>query len=256
MLVVDYRTPGNVRALARFDKEQVAAAIAAGRADPGRLIGHGHLAMTIDQGPDTARYQGLVALEGKDLEHAAHEYFLRSEQIPTRVRLAVAEMFDRDAEGAARRSWRAGGIIGQFLPDAPERLRRHDLPAGDVPEGQSVVPEVADDDAWVEAQTLIDTVEDHELTDPSIAAERLLFRLFHERGVRVFDPIAMEEKCSCSREKISQVLDQLEPQDGAAETSVEVRCEFCGKYYHFGPDEPDAGTSGQDSDSGHQAAEG
>ena len=56
----------------------------------------------------------------------------------------------------------------------------------------------------------------------------------------------MEEKCSCSREKISQVLDQLEPQDGEAETSVEVRCEFCGKYYHFGPDEPDAGTSGQD----------
>jgi molecular chaperone Hsp33 len=107
-----------------------------------------------------------------------------------------------------------------------------------VPEGQNNAPDIADDDAWVEAQTLIDTVEDHELTDPSIAAERLLFRLFHERGVRVFDPIAMEEKCSCSREKISQVLDQLEPQEGEAATaSVEVRCEFCGKRYHFGADE-------------------
>ena len=51
--------------------------------------------MTIDQGPDTNRYQGLVALEGGELEDAAHQYFLRSEQIPTRVRLAVAEEFCR-----------------------------------------------------------------------------------------------------------------------------------------------------------------
>ena len=49
--------------------------------------------MTIDQGGDMSRYQGLVALEGGGLEDAAHEYFLRSEQIPTRVRLAVAEEF-------------------------------------------------------------------------------------------------------------------------------------------------------------------
>src|SRR5204863_9334273 len=83
MLVIDYTTPGKVRACARFDAGRVAAAIESGAADPGALLGCGHLAMTIDQGPDTARYQGIVALEGKDLEHAAHEYFLRSEQIPT-----------------------------------------------------------------------------------------------------------------------------------------------------------------------------
>src|SRR5205085_1749365 len=83
--------PFKVRGCARFDSARVATAIAAGAADAGALLGRGHLAMTIDQGPDTARYQGIVALEGKGLEHAAHEYFLRSEQIPTRVRLAVAE---------------------------------------------------------------------------------------------------------------------------------------------------------------------
>lgn len=238
MIVVDVRSPGQIRATASFDEEAVERAASDGRADSAMLLGNGTLAMTIEQGHSAQRYQGFVALEDEGLEGAAHTYFRQSEQIPTRVRLAVAEMFDRDAEGAARRTWRAGGIIGQFLPDAPERLRRHDLPAGDLPEGQSAAPDVADDDAWLEAQTLIDTVEDHELTDPSIAAERLLFRLFHERGVRVFDPIAMEEKCSCSREKISQVLDQLEPQDGEATTaSVEVRCEFCGKHYHFGPEE-------------------
>ena len=64
------------------------------------------------------RYQGYVPLEAETLEAAAHTYFRQSEQIPTRIRLAVAEMYDRDAEGAARRTWRAGGIIGQFLPEA------------------------------------------------------------------------------------------------------------------------------------------
>src|SRR5438876_997836 len=72
MLVVDFRTPGSVRGCARFDKDGVAAAIAAGKVDAGALLGRGHLAMTIDQGPELSRYQGLVALEGKDLEHAAH----------------------------------------------------------------------------------------------------------------------------------------------------------------------------------------
>src|SRR5262245_65525954 len=90
MLVIDYTTPGKVRGCARFDATRVAEAMAIGAADPGALLGRGHLAMTIDQGPDTARYQGIVALEGKGVEHAADEYFLRSEAITTRVRLAVA----------------------------------------------------------------------------------------------------------------------------------------------------------------------
>ena len=127
MLVVDFTSPGKVRACARFDAERVAAAIAAGEAKPGQLLGRGHLAMTIDQGPDMSRYQGLVPLEGQDLEAAAHEYFLRSEQIPTRVRLAVAEEFRGGENGGARRRWRAGGILLQFLPKSPERARQADL---------------------------------------------------------------------------------------------------------------------------------
>src|SRR5579885_796696 len=109
MLVVDYTAPGKVRACARFDKSRVAAAIEAGETGQGDLLGEGHLAMTIDQGPDMNRYQGLVALAGGTLEDAAHEYFLRSEQIPTRVRLAVAEELTQAAGGANHR-WRAGGI--------------------------------------------------------------------------------------------------------------------------------------------------
>src|ERR1041384_7844181 len=85
-LVVDFKSPDRLRAYARFD----ASRLKAGQTS-GELLGKGHLAMTIDQGADMSRYQGLVALNGGNLEEAAHEYFLRSEQIPTRVRLAVGE---------------------------------------------------------------------------------------------------------------------------------------------------------------------
>jgi len=239
MIVVDVRTPGQIRATASFNETALAAAAAEGKADAAALLGRGTLAMTVEQGRTMQRYQGYVPLQEETLEQAAHTYFRQSEQIPTRIRLAVAEMYDRDERGAARKSWRAGGIIGQFLPVSEERVRRRDLPAGDAPEGAVVVvPEPVDDDAWVEAQALIDTVEDHELTDPSIAAERLLYRLFHERGVRVFEPMSLEENCSCSRERIDQVLRQMSGEDieeASVSGSIEVRCEFCGTHYRFDP---------------------
>src|SRR4051812_15107645 len=86
LMIVDFQAPDRMRAYARFD----AARLVAGQTT-GELLGKGHLAMTVDQGPDMSRYQGLVALDGGTLEDAAHEYFLRSEQIPTKVRLAVGE---------------------------------------------------------------------------------------------------------------------------------------------------------------------
>jgi molecular chaperone Hsp33 len=236
MLVVDYRTPGSIRALASFDKERVAAAIAAGRDDAGALLGHGHLAMTVDQGPDTARYQGLVALEGRDLEHAAHEYFLRSEQIPTRVRLAVGEEFLADG---ARYGWRAGGMVLQFIPKSPERARLPDLDPGDAPEGMA--PQAAgEDDAWTEGRSLVATVEDVELIDPAVSAERLLYRLFDQRGVRVFRSRPLVAECSCSRAKVSNMLRSFpqDDRDHMVENGViTVTCEFCNSSYVFEPDE-------------------
>ncbi|MGA8316044.1 MAG: Hsp33 family molecular chaperone HslO, partial [Bradyrhizobium sp.] len=123
-LIVDFQAPDRLRAYARFDASQIKEG-----QDSGSLLGKGHLAMTIDQGPEMSRYQGLVALHGGSLEDAAHEYFLRSEQIPTRVRLAVGEEW-RGGEGGARRRWRGGGMLLQFLPKAPERARQADLDPG------------------------------------------------------------------------------------------------------------------------------
>jgi molecular chaperone Hsp33 len=236
MLVIDYTTPDKVRACARFDAERVAAAIASGTAGPGALLGRGHLAMTIDQGPDTARYQGIVALEGHDLEFAAHEYFLRSEQIPTRVRLAVAEELRAGGDGARRR-WRAGGLLLQFLPQSPERARRPDLHPGDPPEGVEV-DEPPDDDAWVEARSLVATIEDVELLDPEASAEQLLYRLFHEHGVRVFRSKALRAKCSCSREGVERMLrsfSQDDRDDMVENGKISVTCEFCNATYVFAP---------------------
>ena len=238
MLVVDFTSPGKVRACARFDAERVATAIAGGAAAPGQLLGHGHLAMTIDQGPEMSRYQGLVPLDGGDLERAAHEYFARSEQIPTRVRLGVAEEF-RAGENGARRHWRAGGILLQFLPAAPERARQADLHPGDAPPGTAshVVPE---DEAWVEGRALIDTVGALELLDPDLSSERLAYRLFHERGVRVFRAAPVEAQCSCSRHNVENMLKSFsqEDRDDMVENGrITVTCEFCSSTYVFAPHE-------------------
>ncbi len=237
MLVVDYSTTGGVRAYARFDREGVAAAAAAGEAHPGALLGTGTLAMTIDQGADMNRYQGVVPLEGRSLEEVAHAYFRQSEQIPTRVRLAVAEMQTRE-DGVIRHSWRAGGVLVQFLPAAPERLVRRDLPGGDAPEGIDVGTAGDEDDAWVEAHALVGTVQDDELTDPAVPVERLLFRLFNQRGVRVFRAAPVRDQCSCSREKVSNVLATFTAEEIAESTEndeISVTCEFCGTHYRFDP---------------------
>lgn len=238
MLVVDFSTPGQLRGCARFDRNRLEQAIAIGKASPGELMGSGHLAMTIDQGGEMSRYQGLVALTGGTLEDAAHEYFRSSEQIPTRVRLAVAEEFRAEAAGA-RHYWRAGGILLQFLPKAPERLRVADLHPGDAPEG---VPlhEVAEDDAWIEGRALIDTVEDLELIDPDISAERLAYRLFHERGVRVFETPEIRAVCSCSRDNVVSMLRSFSQDDRdhmVEDGKISVTCEFCNTTHMFAPDE-------------------
>jgi molecular chaperone Hsp33 len=231
-LIVDFQAPDRLRAYARYDKRRLHDA-----KDSGALLGKGHLAMTIDQGPDMSRYQGLVALDGGGLEEAAHEYFLRSEQIPTRVRIAVGEEF-RGGEGGKHR-WRAGGILMQFLPKAPERARQPDLHPGDAPEGHA--PHiVAEDDAWVEGQSLIATVEDVELIDPGLSGERLLYRLFHERGVRVFKPLPLQARCSCSRDAVSSMLKSFDAKDRAdmvKDGKVVVTCEFCSSVYEFTPAE-------------------
>ncbi|NRG19654.1 Hsp33 family molecular chaperone [Rhizobiales bacterium] len=236
MLVVDFETPDGLRACAKFDADAVAAAEREGRSDAPSLLGKGHLAMTVDQGANMQLYQGIVELNGIGLEEVAHRYFLQSEQIPTVVRLAVAEILDRQEGSAPKHRWRAGGVLAQFLPEAPERMRVPDLHPGDAPDGADI-HEVDEDDAWVEARTLVETLKDEELTDPELTVEQILFRLFHERGVRIFTPQAVEDRCRCSRERVEGMLRSFTEEEirdmTKEENRIEVTCEFCSSQYDF-----------------------
>jgi molecular chaperone Hsp33 len=227
MLLVDFDAPSNLRALARFDVKAVEARASAD------LIGKGYLAFTIEPNGLASRYQGVVELDGRGLQAAAAEYFAKSEQIPTSVRLAVGQILAPDGP-----SWRAGGLIAQFLPESEERRRQADLHPGDAPEGH-VAHTIPEDDSWTEAKALAATTEDHELLDPTLSSERLLFRLFHERGVRVFAPTPLADVCRCSAERIDTMLQSFTPAERKAmvgdDGMIGVTCEFCSVKRIFDP---------------------
>ncbi len=233
MIVTDFTTPGSIRAYARYDEQAVENA---DTNSVSSLLGNGSLAMTIDQGEHTQRYQGIVHLDGIGLEEVARRYFLQSEQIPTEIRLAVGEVLTRREGEKPARTWTAGGVLLQFLPDSEERMRMKDLPGGDGATDDD--GNFKEDDAWAEAQALMNTIGDIELTDMSVEPERLLFRLFNEHGARVFDSTPVIDNCSCSKEKIHNVLIGLSPQERAESVEngeIAVTCQFCSQKYSFEP---------------------
>jgi molecular chaperone Hsp33 len=236
MLVVDMDTPDGIRACARFDRVATAAAIAAGRSGPADLLGRGHLGMTVDQGAYMQRYQGIVALDGSGLEAVARTYFLQSEQIPTFVRIAVAPAVTA-SDGSFRSPWRAAAFLLQFLPSSPDRQRMADLPPGDAP-SDFVAPVHREDESWVTARTLAETLTKEELIDPGLSPERLLYRLFHEHGVSVFDPVALKPMCRCSETRVRDMIRSFSPAervDMIENGAIQVTCEFCNTAYRFDP---------------------
>jgi molecular chaperone Hsp33 len=239
VLVVHFEQPGQLRGYASFDKSDAPLAATRGRGDQGALLGTGHLAMTIDPGGGRDRYQGIVAVAREPLLRAAHEYFRQSEQLPTFIRLAVARHYGpRDGgQGGGRRGgprawhWRAGGLMIQQLPREGGNRSRLEGEAHDLSlEGE-------DDENWNRARHLAATVEDHELIDPMLAPERLLYRLFHEEGVRVVAATGVAEACRCSRERIELYLQRFGAEELAdlrePDGSLSVTCEFCSRKYRF-----------------------
>lgn len=214
-VVADYDTSGGLRGYCGFDADQVAGA-AKGFVRPGAksLLGKGHFMMTVDQGPDMDRYQGVTAIEGETLALCAEQYFAQSEQTPTRVRLAVGQASEGDGG-----LWRAGGMLIQSVAEDDAR-------------GSTT-------EAWGRTQAFFETVGEDELVDPELSSQQLLFRLFHEDGVRVFGSQPLRAFCRCSQERIETVLrsfdaaeraDMVEP-DG----QIHVTCEYCSKRYSVPP---------------------
>jgi molecular chaperone Hsp33 len=237
MLVADFASPAGVRGVARMKADAVAALPP--NPSEAQLLGEGYLAMTIDQGADMERYQGIVPLgqagagQGT-LAEAAHAYFAQSEQIPTRLHLAAGPLHKR---GDKTEHWRAGAILIQHLP----REGGHSpvpFSSGDAPEGQDSL--VQENDDWVKARMLLDTVEAHELLDPDLTAEDLLYRLYHEDGVTVYPAMNLQRHCTCSRETVTDMIKGFGPDDRAAmveDGAINVTCEFCSTRYSFNPAE-------------------
>ena len=182
-----------------------------GEAGVVQLLGRGHLAYTVDQGPDMERYQGIVALSGATLADCLHHYFLQSEQIQTGLMVA---------SGRAGGSWRAAGLILQRLPEE----------AG---QAAMVAP---DEDAWRRAMVLQASCTEAELLDPALPVNDLLFRLFHEEGVRVFRRRPLAARCRCARDRLEETLRSLpraEIEDLKVDDEVIVTCEYCNRRYRF-----------------------
>ncbi len=215
-VVADYDTAGDLRAYCRFNEDRVAEACQ-GFARPGAktLLGEGVFIMTLDQGPDMERYQGVTPIEGETLALCAERYFAQSEQTPTRVLLATAQVRDSGPD-----RWRAGGMILQNI-------------AGDAARGST-------DEAWDTVQALFNTLGEDELVDPTISPATLLFRLFHEEGVRMFPATAVRSHCRCSRARIISVLGSFPSHERGdmldAEGRIEVTCEYCNRVYSIEPE--------------------
>ncbi|WP_019223176.1 Hsp33 family molecular chaperone [Bartonella rattaustraliani] len=236
MLVCDFSPPSNLRGYARFDKERLEKTLANHQTSSEELLGKGTLAFTIYQGTHTQPYQGIVALDGSKLQEASRLYFDQSEQIPTDIRLAVALLINRDKNGKLQKNWRAGGLLTQLLPKASPP---HKIDAPIQKQNETKTPEQLENQ-WQETKALTATIENVELTDPQVSSKRLLFRLFHEQGVRVFNSLSLMDQCSCSREKIKGMLIGFpaDEQDKMVQDEyISVTCEFCSTTYRFKPQE-------------------
>ena len=172
-----------------------------GTVPPGDLsaaFGSGRLVMTADA-PGKERYQGIVGLTGPDLAAALEDYFARSEQLPTRLWLGSGER-------------RAAGMLLQRMPAA---------------EGSA--------EDWERILALADTLTEEELLE--LPAQTLLYRLFNEEVVRLFESEPLAFRCGCSREAIGNTLRALGRAEAesilAEEGGIVADCEFCNRRYHF-----------------------
>jgi len=221
MMVADVTTAGALRGYAQFDTAKLEAETAVNGSVP-RLLGAGYLALTVDQGEHTERYQGIVELTGSTLAECVHHYFRQSEQVEAALKVAVAQV--PDESGTPR--WRAGALMIQRLPLEAFTLERE-----------------TEDDAWRRAAIFMSSSTSAELIDPALAPDRLLFRLFHEDGVRAYRPHALEAKCRCSRHRVETVLRALTPDEIAdmkIDGKITVTCEFCSTVYDFDEEAIDA----------------
>lgn len=216
MLVAEYTTEGDLRGYIRKDDEKWDALMRVNkgaRPHVPQLFGpNGALGLIIVHAdPSMQPYRGVVSLMKATLAECAEEYFERSEQVSTRIALAVGQWI----EAGAPLAWRGGGLMMQKV-------------AGDSARGET-------DEAWETANALFATVTDAELIGPDLAPDSLLYRLFHEQGVRLEAAQALTDQCSCNEARLRSTLQGLSD-DGLRELvepdgTLSINCQFCNRHY-------------------------
>ncbi len=217
-LLADCTDTGALRCYADADGKRLAALLER-RPDPSAadLLGQGYLAFTADQGPDTERYQGIVAIEGTDLARMTLHYFSTSEQLRCVIRLACART---DA------GWRAAALMLERVAGA-----------GGI---DPALDEDAQEEAWRTATTLAATVTEAELLDDRLPPDRLLWRLFGTEDLAADMPRALAYGCRCSRQRLAGILEGFGPDDldhMAVDGNIVMTCEFCNHHFRFARDE-------------------
>ena len=212
LLMSDITSDGDMRGYARFDTEAVElASVRSGSMVP-KFLGAGHLALTIDQGQDTERYQGIVELTGSSISDCAQAYFRNSEQLETAI-IVVSEI-------EADEMPRAAALMIQRMPgEDEESIARDD-----------------EDEAWHRAVALMSSIKAEELLSEELSVSQVLYRLYHEDGVRVYAQKPVQHSCRCSYEKVSSTLSSFprdEIEDMSEDGAVTVTCEFCKTDYRF-----------------------
>ena len=199
--------------------------------------------MTIDRGSDTDRYQGIVSLDDEGpnmgLSGAANQYFQQSEQLPTFIRLAMAKHFDAMTKTSENEPqdwhWRGGALMIQKLTS----VGGHETP--DLAEyDPSIDPDPDnEDESWNRTHILSQSIKDHELLDPLLSSTDLLYRLYHQDGVRIFDAVPLKAACSCSLKGVENMLAGFtkgERKDMIKDDGkVHITCEFCNRAYEVTP---------------------
>ena len=218
-IVVDVTSNGKIRACANYDKERLEKAFAL-RKNKGEieatphLLGNGTLAFTLDDGKSDY-HQGIVELQGKTLEECALRYFRKSEQIETMLKLFIDIPSDDD------KSWRAGGIILQRVPE----LGGKNIDIKDLPELRN------------EAEILMNSLTKEELFDENLSLNEILYRLYHANNVTVTKINHYEFCCRCSREKLLTTLRGFSESDLSTmvdeNNKITAKCGFCSENYEF-----------------------
>ncbi|MBI3441196.1 MAG: Hsp33 family molecular chaperone HslO [Proteobacteria bacterium] len=220
-LVADVTSKGEVRAYAGFDEAAVKK-LAKRKKDTHQgyyhLLGRGYMAFTVDQGNIENRYQGIVELKGESIVEAVQHYLTQSEQIKTYFKLAVHPQDNY---------WRTGGIMIQQMPE--EGAGKGDME-----------PSVED---WTRAAMLLSTCTEGEILSPVLHSADVLYRLFHEEGVRIYSPTHIRFKCRCTRARVVDILRTIPRQEiedvCAQEGKIMIKCEFCSEQYNFAAAELD-----------------